>query len=339
MKHTWSGEKVLPIEIIPPWPHVSWVGAVTTVLRARGLEKDFVDVAGMSGYAFVVNIHPELCPSGPTGFDWGMLVEGTQALGLEVELVGEEHDEESDDLALVSNLFEQVREEIDAGRPCVVWGATSAPEFAVVYGYREENYLVRSFRSAVGKSKGEGWRPLGPDQSPEEPVPFNKLRAPGCVAAFMFRDRIDTDAVKAERAAVSRAVQLLRGHHPCFDPAYRQGAQAFTAWAESLENNRAQPFGNAYNTVCYWELQMFASGFCRRLANRHPKSATQLNQAAQELGRSFINLEQLRGLFPFPEGGDLKKKENLIQAATLLRNCATYTEQAIRALELALALM
>ncbi len=30
-------------------------------------------ICGISGYAFFLNIHPELCPSGPTAFDNGFL--------------------------------------------------------------------------------------------------------------------------------------------------------------------------------------------------------------------------------------------------------------------------
>jgi len=338
MRPDWSGEKVLNVKLTPPWSWVSWIGAVTSVLRAMGIAKDFTDVGGMSGYAFIVNIHPELCPSGPTAFDWGMLIEGTQALGLEIELVGESHDEWSDDEALMANLFEQVRQEVDEGRPSVVWGATSAPEFAIVYGYRAESYLVRSFRSTIGKTRGACAQPLGPDESPEEPVPYNELKAPGCVAAFFFRDRLETDPTKAERGAISRAVQLLRDRHPCFDPDYLHGTHAFTAWADSLKQGKAQPFGNAYNTGCYWELQMLAAGFCRRVASRYPKASEALNQAAMALGRSFKNLEQLKTLFPFPDGGDLKNRANIQQAVELLQECAGHNGRAVQALELALGL-
>ncbi|MBM3316200.1 hypothetical protein FJY71_10285, partial [candidate division WOR-3 bacterium] len=112
MSREWTGANAVRAKLGPPATWVSFVGAAASVLRSRGTTCDLTDVAGMSGYAFVVNVHPELCPSGPTAFDWGVLVEGLTALGLEVELAAQTHDDETDDPELMADLFERVRQEI-----------------------------------------------------------------------------------------------------------------------------------------------------------------------------------------------------------------------------------
>ncbi|OYD16709.1 hypothetical protein CH330_02065 [candidate division WOR-3 bacterium JGI_Cruoil_03_51_56] len=337
MSRNWKGENSAGVKLVPPWSWVSYVGSVTSVLKSRGLDCDFTDVAGMSGYAFVVNIHDKLCPSGPTAFDWTMLEEGTQALGMETEILMVAHEGGTNEEELISELFERVRHEIDKGRCCVVWGATSTPEFSIVHGYRDNSYLVRSRRSQQGKTEREWKRPLGEDEFPEEPVRYDRLQAPGWLGAVFFGDRIEKGQSRAERKAVARAVQLLRDQHACFDPDYAHGTNAFEVWAELIEAGKAEVFGNAYNVHCYWEMQMLASGFCRRLAKRYPKAALALDNAAEWFWRSSLNLERLKKMFPLPKG-DTSDRISAKPAARLLRECKGLNEQAVRFLQKALAL-
>jgi len=69
----------MDVQLQPAW--LTWVSATTTCLKALGTDCDTVDVAGMTGYAFVLSVHKELCPSGPTVFDWCSLLAGVQLLG------------------------------------------------------------------------------------------------------------------------------------------------------------------------------------------------------------------------------------------------------------------
>jgi hypothetical protein len=324
------------VKLAPPAAWASYVGTTSSVLKSRKLRCDNADVAGMSGYAFLVNVHPELCPSGPTAFDWEMLVEGTTALGLDVQLVTAPRRAE-DDARLAAELFEKVKAEIDAGRCCVVWGATRAPEFAVVYGYQGNCYLVRSYRTVRRGCN----RVLGPGEATEDPVPFDRLEAPGSFGVFLFGETTKRDAARADRSAVTRAVQLLRDRHPCYDPVYRHGAGAFKVWADALEESpgKVNAFGNAYNAIVYQELQAFAGEFCGRLAKRHRSATGPLGKAAIDLAKSGQNLERVCRLFPFPEGAGLEDAARVREAAGLLRECAELNSAAASALELALGLM
>ncbi len=329
-------EKAVNVKLMPPGTQASYVSAAASVLMSRKVKCDNADVAGMCGYAFLVNVHPQLCPSGPTAFDWEMLVEGTVALGIDVQLFTTPRRPE-DDSRLAAELFERVRDEVDAGRCCVVWGATCAPEFAVAYGYRGDSYLVRSYRTG---RKG-CTRPVGPTEIPEDPVPFDKLESPGCFGVFLFGEAARTDGERADRNAVTRAVWLLRDRHACLDPSYSHGAQAFRTWADALEKSSTDvnPFGNAYNAKVYQELQEFGGEFCRRLAQRRKRAGKHFDEAAATLSKSARNLGEVSGLFPFPEGAWLGERAKVHKAAWLLRECAELNNAAASALELALGLM
>ena len=311
----------LKLKLKPPATRVSYVDAVTSVLNALGIKRDCTDVAGTSGYGFVINVHPTLSPSGPTAFDMEMLMQGTRALGIDTQLFTAPRNPR-DDERNAAELFERVREEIDAGRPCVVWGAASSPEFGVVIGYRAEEYVVRSSSGPVALN-----------------VPARGLCAEGSFCLVTFGEPGGDTSSNADRDALARAVQLLVGRHPCYFPGYNHGAAAFEAWADSLagQPESVNPAGIAYNAACYAELQGFAAGFCTRMAGRNRAGATPLGEAAAALRASAANLERLSALFPLPTGAGPAGRAQV--GARLLAECAGHVRAAAGALQRALALM
>ncbi|MGQ9708126.1 MAG: hypothetical protein ACUVUR_04550 [bacterium] len=319
----WKGARLIRGIASPCLCWVSYTGAVTTVLRERGIKCDITDVAGMSGYAFIVNIHPELLPTGPVAFDWEVLIEGTQALGIQTELVAVER---GGDEGLFAELFTRVREEIDSGRCCIVWGASDAPEFGVVYGYNNDCYVVL----AADNKKGGNQRQL---------IKYNEIKALWRIAAVFFNEKLKMDKQKQEQRAIIRAVKLLRGLHSCFAAEYHYGTNAFQTWSEAIDKGRFNPLGHTYNIMCYHELQMCAASFCQRLANRWNKPKEDLREAGESFRRSFERLEEIKRITPMAEN-EIKEARGLRTiTAELLRGCARDNEQALQALERALGLM
>jgi len=321
----------IDVKLQPPWPWVSLVGCCTSVLRSRGVKCDFTDVAGMSGYAFLVNTSVRVGPEGVTSFDWLALQPGLQALGLETEVVFTELGE--DPGGPLEEVFERVKAEVDAGRCPVVWAACGSPEFAVVYGYDGDNYLVRSARS-VNWKKPE--RLLKPEQELEDPVPHDRLPASGKLGAVFFGDKVEAVPTRTGVQAVVRAAGLLSGRHAAYWPGFAHGAAAFDAWADALCSGEFEPEGNAYNAACYWELQMFGAGFLSRLARHSAGASKELAAAGLELARSWGNLEQVKDMFA---AGASPGRDGVEKAEGMLRDCGQANRAALAALENALALL
>ncbi len=302
--------RVIEIKFDYPDVWVSYVGTVTALLRYRGIKCDLTDVAGMSGYAFIVNIHPELLPTGPVEFDWWILGEGTRSMGIETELVAVEG--EDDDLFM--ELFTRVKDEIDAGNCCVVWGAGDAPEFGLVCGYREQYYLVQRQNDV------------------RQEIKYDELKTLGRLAGVFFGERITVDEESSTREAIGRAIKLLRGLAPCFSGEYFYGATAFRTWADAVAKCRFDKLGFIYNLMCYWELQMWAAGFCRRLAKRWQEAKHCLNKAGEMFACSFNNLDQIKQMVGEP--GSLSLTESSMETVvTLLKQCADFNESAVGELE------
>ena len=69
----------------PCW--ISYLGAVSGILKSLGRNHDIIDVGGYSGWSFLINVSKGVtCPSGPTAHRaYSDILKGTEALGFSIE--------------------------------------------------------------------------------------------------------------------------------------------------------------------------------------------------------------------------------------------------------------
>lgn len=303
----------MKVEYQPAW--LTWVAATTTCLRTLDLDCDQVDVAGFSGYAFHLGVHEEVCPSGPTMLDWSRLSRGVHALGRATiefrspccEASGKAR-EESCRAAL-----EIVRNELESGRPCVLWG-TYLPEFGVVVGLEGQAYQVKSFREVLGQ---------------EQPaIPYNETDAPGGIYVLGFPAVAEYSDLHRDLEAVSEALRLWR--RPAYGP-YRFGAEAYDLWIEALRAKHANRFGCGYDAACYAEGRRFAQQFFERMSARRPLAADLLGRAAEFYREAADAMAGVSELLPFsPDAeGQVSSAARIDRSAELLARARDSEAQAI----------
>ncbi|MFN2115746.1 MAG: hypothetical protein ACK2T6_08520 [Anaerolineae bacterium] len=266
---------------------LSWVAAATGCLDALGADVDLVEVAGTCGYAFHLCVHDELCVSGPTVFDWEQLEWGVRMLGRSVLRFGsgECHGDPSNearraDHARVS--FDIARREVEAGRPCVLWGAY-VPEFAIVVGIEGDSYLVESFKGLHGED--------------QPPIPYADVEAPGGDYLLAFPTPTEFARETADKHALRNAVLMF--DRQWLGQRYRWGAEAYDLWIESLTASRANAWGNSYNAQCYAEGRRQAHEFLARLAARNEDVADEMAPAVAAYATAASAMGRLAELFPF----------------------------------------
>ncbi|MEP0815262.1 MAG: hypothetical protein HRF49_11450 [bacterium] len=280
-----EGIKVpMKVEYAAGW--ISWVAATTGCLRALGASCDPADVAGYSGYAFHLCAHETLCPSGPTILDWESLGWGARFLGRSTLAYHSGQCHTGDFISDMTRghcrtAFELARAEVEAGRPCVLWGAY-IPEFCIVTGIEGESYIVESFKSCMGQE--------------QPPIKFDELDAPGGAYVLAFPDEVKLKQSDGDKHAVFRALELWRRPRG----KYAFGRDAYDLWMESLNAKRADGGGNAYNAACYAEGRRFAAAFLARAAERNPGVGGELNGAAGEYAKAAEAMAKVAKLFPFP---------------------------------------
>ena len=304
----------------PAW--LTWVASATTCLKALGVECDNADVAGHSGYAFHLCVHEQLCPSGPTVLDWGRLLPGIARIGRSTVVchsfechTGEYINDRTK--AHCRAAFELAKREIEAGRPCVVWGAY-VPEFAAVTGIEGDCYLVSSFKECLKEE--------------QPPIRFDEVEAPGGSYVLGFPTPTQAPQRQSDRSALINALDML--HAGSWDGKYARGLAAYDAWIDALEACRASVFGNAYNTACYSEGRHFARDFIKRLAGRNEFAAGPLGRAAAAYALAADVMQRLGEMFPFPGEGEVVDDDAAIgEAVGILRSAKDSETRAAQAIE------
>lgn len=318
-----SDRITVPMEIEYKGAWLTWVAAATACLKALDVECDLWDVAGMTGYAFVMSVSPDLCPSGPTMFDWGMLSSGVHALGRSTVTYssGECHTADTAcdrTRAHCREAFELTRREVSAGRPVILWGAY-VPEFSVAYGVEGDSYIVRSWKPDIGEK--------------DTPVPYDKIDAPGGPYIMAFPTATDPEQYRRfyDNLAVRNAIRLLTA--PSQFQSHATGLAAYDTWITALEQGTCHPFGLAYNSQCWAEARAFARGFIPRVAERNPVAAEPLARAGELFSKVELSLIELAKLFPFPPGSEEVTAEQRDHAVESLKEGRAVEEQAVAALK------
>ncbi|MEI6502626.1 MAG: hypothetical protein WCP21_16575, partial [Armatimonadota bacterium] len=161
-----AGTDTRPVKLIPDlkpnnetWD--SYLGCLQGCLKYLHSDVSPAWLYGVSGHAFGLNIHQQLCPSGPHVWSgWGSLQGREGLLGLKIERVGpwyKGHDDEYEAHQQVA--WDRTRKALDAGTACIGYDLSWA-EFYVINGYDDGGY--RYWNTNMGALKQEG--PVAWDQ-------------------------------------------------------------------------------------------------------------------------------------------------------------------------------
>ncbi len=277
---------------------ISYLAALTGVLKSRGNDLDIVELGGRTGYGFILNIFKgDTCPSGPTAMAescWSEIYKGSDSFGWKFNIWSDNRSFlpksgiiSPEDYARANDFFNRVKETIDKyDRPVVIWGIP-VPEYGIVNGYTEDAYIVSTFRTLIKEE--------------ETPIKFNALEAPGCLDLIYFTNKIDVNSNEEDRKSLKRAIVNAEGKNVARN-GYIAGPEAYDEWADTLSNLELDinAFGNRYITDCYWEGKGIAAEYLKRLSERFknlPQSKLLL-QASEEYKKVETIFKKLTKLFP-----------------------------------------
>ena len=205
-----------------------------------------------SGHAFVLNVHEELCPSGPYVWHYLRSFELLRNLGLDVELLGMALPNAAASEKAV--LEAKVREALDAGAVCSVLNL----DHQLILGYDDAGFVLA--------------QPWG-DASATTPARLSYGSWHECNVGpqLVFYQFTQCEpAVGAEARAISAALdfglELWRhpGHYA--DERYGLGAKAYANWIAGLDAGGGDVHGNWWNGVVWGECRERAGDYFQDLA-------------------------------------------------------------------------
>lgn len=269
----------------PAW--MTHMGCQQGCVEYLGIDISRGWIYGGTGHAFALNIHEELCPSGPTAWncqasdllarDVGYLAEG---------VTGERCNRDFEARQKIA--WALVTGCIDNGVPCYGW-ELEMPEWYVVTGYDERGYYY------CGCNADEAKMPLPRDDLGRTEIGFLSMQ---CV--------LECDA-SPDHEVVSEAIRFALdhaegSHH--FEP-YASGPEAWEQWAAALESGSASRFGAGYNAECWRECRAMAVEFLDEAGERLGREQGLFDEAIEHYSAVRDALSRVVERTPFdPSAGD-----------------------------------
>ena len=273
--------------------NVSWQGrwisdlaCLKSCLKYLGVDVNDGWLYGASGHAFALNIHGELCPSGPTAWRKERIYELAQNAGCHIHVMSAFKD--APDFAdRQRDAWEQVTKAIDEGLPCYGW-ELDIPEYYLINGYDGENYLYSGCTQEQGSKP---WKELGDSGI-------------GVLENHIVSPAEPADDKKTVRDALKFAIEHTK--EPAkysFNNLYKCGLNGYDLWIKALESGRVDAGGMAFNVQAWGECRQNAFAFLKEAEHRIDSNGRALfdgaigcfETVAQEFGR-------LQRLFEFRPG-------------------------------------
>ncbi|MHA2100714.1 MAG: hypothetical protein ACW99A_18750, partial [Candidatus Kariarchaeaceae archaeon] len=320
------------------------IGSTTGILQSFGEKFDTTDVAGYTGQAFLACMTKGITSAAPPTAHafFEEVHEGTESMGY--KLTGDYEPGaifptkkiKLEDQKRLIKLFETIKEQIDKNNPVILWGPLTA-EFSIVYGYEDDNYLVSSYRSAMGKK--------------DQPIHYQDLHLPGGIWYYYFGERTHQMTEEHDLEAIKRALVVALGRNQPNvlvgivefddklehvsdwdekDVQFASGPEAFTVWKYNIEKGQIHHMGNAHVAYTYQDGYERASEFLNRLANKYEgrKFYDKLVEVSGTYSELSDALSEYCKIFPFPDKGG-QTQDQLDVGASLLGRCERHTRKAI----------
>jgi len=235
---------------VPRW--VSHLGCIKGCLEYLGVEISEAWLYGGTGHAFVINLHEQVCPSGPTAWKTEKLFHLGKNLGYTLDgIFGFKVQDDFQNLQ--RKAWEHVRQSIDENRPCYGW-ELEIPEFYVVNGYDDTGYYI----SGPGCDEGKG------------PKPWQEFGDTGIGVLEMYSvapGRIADDDVTVKEALTFALEHAANPPNWIFEH-YRAGLEGYDNWIHALDTGIASDMGTRYNIAVWLECRKNALGFLEEARER-----------------------------------------------------------------------
>lgn len=233
----------------PPYD-TSLMGVVKGALDHFGMDHSAAEAFVVSGHAFVINIHEELCPSGPYVWNYETFMRLVANLGLAMEPLGtllaatSTADEKAE-------LEDKVKSAMDEGAVCSLLNLDNQ----LLLGYDDEGFIAaQPWSAAVDSTPGRltfgSWK----EYAAGPPVTFFKF----------------TQAPPPSKAPVHEAldfaVEVWENSDRYVEDHYGLGAQAYANWLSAIDAGHADEHGNWWNAVVWAECRERAGDYFQSVA-------------------------------------------------------------------------
>ena len=304
----------------PKW--VTHLGCIKGCVEYLDLDISDAWLFGGTGHAFVINMHEQVCPSGPTAWHTVKLFELGINLGYKIEGVFG-HKTQEDFMELQKRAWDLTRNAIDNGIPCYGW-ELEIPEFYVVYGYDDVGY----YYSGPGCDEGKG------------PKPWWELGDTGIGVLELYSVKFGevVDDTKTVKDALTFALEIAANPKEWIGKPYKTGVEGFENWIKALEEGKASDMGMRYNTSVWLECRQLAVGFLDEAKKRLlGQSDALFDEAIVQYKAVAGSLESVSKIYPWTDESSaedmLPVDDKSAAAIEMLQQAKLAEESGLKSLE------
>jgi hypothetical protein len=250
-----------------PPNNCTMMGAFSGALTYHGLGVDDATLYGVTGHAFVVNIHEQICPSGPYCWNTGPVCRGLARLGLRTEYLGYFGADSTPELR--GEAERKLIAHLDAGGACSLLNL--------------EHQLITG-RDEVGFFTAQPWACA---DFPPKKLSYGTWAELGGKVHMSFWLYHRDDAARQGRAdSVRAALEYLVdfNRHPgkYTGDAYAAGLAAWPQWIEAVRGGHGARHGHWWNAQVWSECRAKAAEFFMVVKDELP-----VPEAAAELSALY----------------------------------------------------
>ena len=251
---------------------------------------------GLTGHAFLINIHEALCPSGPYCWNRAPFFRLAKNIGLDIRDLGFFSSESSpSERAIVEST---IRNCLDRRIPCSLINL--------------ENQLITGF-DRTGFQTTQPWAPEV--DFPHKYVTFGTWEELGEEIHLNFFTFTRTETAEPKQAVVAALAYAVDLHeNPCNHTSapYGIGPNAYSNWIGALKNGAGGSHGNWWNGTVWAECREMAAAFFWEVAETIPEAGPLAQRLSDTYSAISKDLERA-GSKEMPAEEKIPLLENVMQ--------------------------
>lgn len=283
------------------------MGVLKGVLDYYGIAVSDAWAFGGSGHAFIINIHEQLCPSGPYVWNYEPFYKLVRNLGVQMTDLGFFSKESTpEERKRVEDIL--VRS-INAGTPCSLLNM----ENQLISGYDDDHLIVE--------------QPWPGHDFPPKTLTFQTWKELGDevhVNFFTFTPTEKADDATIIKDSLNAAAEIARNPDRWAEEPYHAGLQAYDAWIKAVKDGYGASHGNWWNGTVWAECREMASRYLSEIASRHQEETS---KAATALSVEYGKLASLLKRASDRKLAESEKIQTLLESRKAEESCINRVEE------------
>lgn len=248
---------------VPPY-HNTLMGIIKAVSDYYSLNISDAMIYGGSGHAFMINIHDELCPSGPYVWNHKPFYSLLEGLGITINDIGFFSNENS--LKDREDIETIIKDHLNSNNPCALVNL----EYQLISGYDETGFITSqpwSEEFPPGHLTFSTWEEME-----------DEIHA--CFFTFDNTEPIDTKTIVIN--SLKHALSLNDSPNLHTSQPYYTGLKAYDVFIRAVEKGYGSSHGNWWNAAVWGECRKMAAEYFIEIGKRFKEVDVIANELTED---------------------------------------------------------